>query len=194
MAMVMRPVIFAEEAPDPAKITDYLYLGSIDAAQSEDKLRGFGITHVLNCADDVDCYFPDTFRYMHLKIEDGGQDTSIVDAFQTATHFIETARSSGGVVLVHCLMGINRSATVTLAVLMNLEGWSLAESFDHVVQCRSCVCPFAGNKEKISSWELETRGACSLDDWLPPSLQSKPFMLDPDLDIDACLLGPGDVD
>lgn len=70
-------------------------------------------------------------------------------------------------VLLHCLMGINRSATVAMAVLMKLEGWTLEEAYTHTHRCRRCVAPFAGNKRLIASWELEAFGRSSMPDWLP---------------------------
>eukprot|EP00746_Dinoflagellata_sp_MGD_P003794 gnl/MRDRNA2_/MRDRNA2_107355_c0_seq1.p1 gnl/MRDRNA2_/MRDRNA2_107355_c0~~gnl/MRDRNA2_/MRDRNA2_107355_c0_seq1.p1 ORF type:complete len:161 (+),score=34.26 gnl/MRDRNA2_/MRDRNA2_107355_c0_seq1:85-567(+) len=156
------------DAPDPTKLTDYLFLGSVGAAQDEDQLRDLGISHVVNCANDVECLFPQSFKYLHCEIEDGGDDDSIVDHFKSATDFVETARSSGGIVLVHCMMGINRSATVALAVLMNLEDWTLKRAFEHVHHCRSCVDPFQGNRQKIAAWELQTHSTCSMPDWLSP--------------------------
>merc|ERR1712232_1020542 len=63
-------------------------------------------------------------------------------------------------------MGINRSATVAMAVLMNLEDWTLKEAHDLARSRRSCVQPFPGNKNFIAKWELETRGKSTLPEWL----------------------------
>lgn len=170
MAWVMT-VGFEEEAPDPARLTDFLFLGSMGAAQDDSRLRELGISHVVNCADNVECMFPEHFNYLHCEIEDGGDDDSIVDHFKSATEFVESARTGGGAVLVHCFMGINRSATVALAVLMNLNSWTLKDAFQHVLECRNCIDPFEGNRQKIAAWEFNTRGVCSMPDWLPPQLR-----------------------
>ena len=43
--------------------------------------------------------------------------------------------------LVHCKMGISRSATVTIAYVMKEYGHSLAEALDHVRGRREIVRP-----------------------------------------------------
>jgi len=128
-------------------------------------LEQLGITHVLNVADDVECFYPDAFEYFHCQIADGGFDDAILESFQKATDFVEKARHAGGKVLVHCFMGINRSATVTMAILMNLEGWTLREAHEFVKLQRSCIAPFLGNRQKIAGWELRTRGVCTVPEW-----------------------------
>lgn len=155
---------------DPAAmVTDYLCLGSRVTAADKRYLLDIGVTHILNVADDVECFFQkeNTFEYCHCKIIDGGDDSSIIPAFATAADFVREARAANKRVLVHCWAGVNRSATVTLAVLMELEGMSLNEAFEDVSRKRS-IHPFAGNKRKIAKWEAETRGSCSIPAWLGP--------------------------
>jgi len=153
----------------PAKLRPYLYLGSGKAAQDKAGLEKLGITHILNVADDVDCFHPEHFVYHHVQIVDGGQDASIVACFEGATAFVKDAAAcADNKVLVHCFMGINRSATVAMAVLMNMDGIDLRQAYEHAKLQRSRVEPFQGNKEKIACWELETRQVCSMPEWLPP--------------------------
>jgi len=153
---------------DPAaEITNYLYLGGAEAASDWAHLEELGVTHVLNVADDVDCYFPDKLEYLHLPIVDGGCDDQIVPAFMSAADFVSKVRAADGRVLVHCWGGVNRSATVTMAVLMELEGMTLLEAYHHVSKKRS-VQPFPGNKLKIAKWERDTRGSCSIVEWIEP--------------------------
>lgn len=152
---------------DPAQLTDYLLLGSVSAAQNKDHLQKLGVTHIVNVADDVECFYPRSFEYLHCKVIDGGEDKKIVSWFPDATKFVQGAREAGGKVLVHCLMGINRSATVAMAVLMNIEGLTLDAAYELARSRRGCVSPFPGNRNFIASWELETRSHCSMPDWLP---------------------------
>merc|ERR1712137_829396 len=109
----------------------------------------------------------DSFQYFHCKVEDGGCDDSIVDVFQRAAVYVRSASEKSGKVLVHCRMGINRSSTVAMAVLMIIEDWTLRVAFDHVKSQRACVSPFPGNMQKISAWELQSRGTCTIPTWLP---------------------------
>ena len=74
--------------------------------------------------------------------------------------------ADGRVLLNYCYAGINRSATVAMAVLMNIEGISLQEAWTLIKKRRQLVNPFDGNKAKIAAWEKAERGECSLPDWL----------------------------
>ena len=55
--------------------------------------------------------------------------------------FTEEARSKRCGVLVHCLAGISRSVTVTVAYLMQSLRWSLNDAYDFVKQRKSNVSP-----------------------------------------------------
>jgi len=155
-----------DKSENPAMLLEYLYIGDVHAAREKERLKALGITHILNVADDVESGDDDSFEILHIKIADGGEDYTIVDAFQTATEFVQCARSSNGCVLIHCWMGINRSTTVTLAVIMELEGWTLRQAYEHTKSRRKKASPFAGNKNKIALFEKHTRGECSMPDWI----------------------------
>jgi len=163
----MASVSFEEEAADPAQLASYLWLGSQDAAENQEALDNRGIKHIANVADDVECAHGPPYVYLHCRLIDNGADENIVTAFQTVTDFVREARDQGGAVLIHCLMGMNRSATVAMAVLMNLEGWSLRAAWEHTKKCRSAVSPFPGNRKFLSKWERDTRGTSTMPEWLP---------------------------
>jgi len=152
--------------PPPDQLLEHLYLGDMPNASDLAVLRDLGITHVLNVADDVECYHPDDLIYSHMMIQDGGYDGSIIDAFPIAADFVRNAMNKGGKVLIHCAMGVNRSVTVALAVLMQLQDWSLREAYDHVKARRPCIGPFTGNQHNIATWELEMRSQCTMPEWL----------------------------
>lgn len=152
---------------DPAaELTPYLCLGGRAAAKHLPHLQKLGVTHVLNVADNVECFFPEVLEYLHVKIIDGGYDDRIVDVFEQGATFVRSASTAGGRVFVHCYAGINRSGTVAMAILMLIEGWTLKEAYDHIYPLR-WISPFEGNREKLARWELASRAACSLPEWLP---------------------------
>ena len=57
---------------------------------------------------------------------------------------VDDARSRGGRVLVHCVAGISRSVTVTIAYIMQEFDLSLNDAFDFVKQRKSDVSPNFG--------------------------------------------------
>jgi dual specificity phosphatase 12 len=49
--------------------------------------------------------------------------------FQKAYEFIETQRNLNRNVLVHCYVGVSRSATIVIAYLMQKFGWSMQQAY-----------------------------------------------------------------
>jgi hypothetical protein len=69
--------VFEEFDQHASSMTEYLYLGNKEAASNREWLTEVGITHILNVADDVACFFDQErrFQYLHLAIADVGQTT-----------------------------------------------------------------------------------------------------------------------
>ncbi|XP_066967751.1 dual specificity protein phosphatase 3 isoform X2 [Macrobrachium rosenbergii] len=112
-----------------------LYIGDIGAAKDKAYLQKVGITHVLNTAQgnkfatvDTDgVYYEDVgIKYLGMKLLDI-PTANIAQFFTIGADFIEDALSSGGKVLVHCYMGISRSATIACAFLMLKRNMSALE-------------------------------------------------------------------
>lgn len=55
--------------------------------------------------------------------------------------FTDEARENENGVLVHCLAGISRSVTVTVAYLMQKKNISLNQAYDHVKGCKPNISP-----------------------------------------------------
>jgi protein-tyrosine phosphatase len=144
----------------------FLWLGSGRDAQNLDSLQEYKITHILNVADDVPNYFPDKFVYHNLHVADFGQDKGISRVFESAFKFVEEVKAhEGGRVLVHCAAGINRSATVVVALMMHFEPEAtLADAFRKVLAKRR-ISPFRDNREQLLAWELKVRdGKSSMEE------------------------------
>lgn len=54
---------------------------------------------------------------------------------------VDSAVSSGGNVLVHCLGGISRSSTIIIAYLMLKLGYNLNDAYDYVKSKKSNIAP-----------------------------------------------------
>lgn len=104
-----------------------LSLGDGKDAHDRDLLLGRGITHVLNCAREVPCWYPTDFRYLHLRLRD--PDPSFTDHIERICTFIRRGRRGGGGVLVHCFAGLSRSPSAILAYICS-RGKSLDDALD----------------------------------------------------------------
>jgi hypothetical protein len=115
------------------EIVPGLFLGNRESAFDRERLRAAGITHVVNCAAELPCYFEGEFIYQALGLYD--PDPGLIVCLPDACAFIDDARRSGKV-LVHCVASISRSPAVILAYLCHLgddlEG--AARKFGRVVQ------------------------------------------------------------
>ncbi|XP_028279096.1 dual specificity protein phosphatase 13-like [Parambassis ranga] len=119
-----------------------LYIGNVAAAQSRKTLHKLSITHVLNAAHAKQGsigdqrFYGDTCVYYGIPAEDSNH-FDLSQYFRSAAEFVHKAlKSKDGKVLVHCIMGVSRSATLVLAYLMLQQHLSLRDALRHVVQKR----------------------------------------------------------
>nr|XP_023658747.1 dual specificity protein phosphatase 13-like [Paramormyrops kingsleyae] len=73
--------------------------------------------------------------------------------FYPTAAFIQTALSQKGRVLVHCAMGVSRSATLVLAYLMIRERLPLLEAICTVKKHRH-ICPNSGFLEQLRHLDM----------------------------------------
>lgn len=127
--------------PYPSEIIDdFLYLGDLGNSQTMRQISDVGITHILNMAQELPNKFEDELCYLKLGVGDTINDI-IYPLFEEAVKFISKARESKGKVLVHCSMGVSRSATVTIAYLMKHEKITFEEALEIVKRERSIINP-----------------------------------------------------
>ena len=55
--------------------------------------------------------------------------------------FVEEARTNNKVVLVHCMAGISRSVTITLAYLMKFHRMSMQRAYQYLKDMRPAISP-----------------------------------------------------
>ncbi|KAG9052260.1 tyrosine/serine/threonine protein phosphatase pps1 [Serendipita sp. 407] len=89
-------------------------------------------------------------------VSDDGID-SLRPRFREVCDWIDAARQEGGKVLVHCRVGVSRSATVTIAYVMKHLGLSLVDAYLLVRSRRLSVLiqPNLRLLFNLSSWEVE---------------------------------------
>uniref|UniRef100_A0A3P9A041 Dual specificity protein phosphatase n=2 Tax=Esox lucius TaxID=8010 RepID=A0A3P9A041_ESOLU len=125
-----------------------LYLGDMFMSHDKYGLWRLGITHVLNaahgkvCCKGSDDYYGTTVSYYGVPANDlPSFDLSAF--FYPAAQFIHHALMSGGKVLVHCAVGVSRSATLVLAFLMIHHHYPLLAAV-RLVQQKRWIFPNRG--------------------------------------------------
>ncbi|KAI9440320.1 protein-tyrosine phosphatase-like protein [Lactarius indigo] len=129
-----------------SKIAPRLYLTCRSTASDVAQLTSLGITHVLSVLEDAPT-FPSTvpLRKLHVSISDyDGED--ILTHLPATTSFIRAAlaESPSNRVMVHCAMGISRSATVVIAYLIATSRMTVHEALAAVRARRPIVRPNRG--------------------------------------------------
>ena len=115
----------------PSRILPYMYLGNLGHANNPELLRELGITRILSVGealtwpDDLQAklQWPDENFLMIDKVQDNGVDP-LWGEFERCLKFIEAGKAAGEATLVHCRVGVSRSATICIAEVMNEMGLS----------------------------------------------------------------------
>ncbi|EIN09578.1 phosphotyrosine protein, partial [Punctularia strigosozonata HHB-11173 SS5] len=127
-----------------SEILPRLYLSDFLTALDDSELARLGITHVVSVLRTAPT-FPAHIRTLHVEIDDIATE-DILAHLAVTTAFIKDALAEGPntKVLVHCLMGMSRSATVVCAYLIATTEMVADEAVAFVKERRSIVQPNPG--------------------------------------------------
>ncbi|NXA04914.1 DUS26 phosphatase, partial [Sapayoa aenigma] len=130
-----------------------LYLGDQDIASNRRELAQLRITHVLNASHSkwrggAEYYEGTGIRYLGIEAHDS-PSFDMSPYFYPAADFIHQALNEGpwgrplclppGRILVHCAVGVSRSATLVLAYLMIRHHMPLVEAIKTVKDHRGII-------------------------------------------------------
>ncbi|XP_068922582.1 protein phosphatase Slingshot homolog 3 [Petaurus breviceps papuanus] len=133
-------------------IFPHLYLGSEWNAANLDELQRNRVSHILNVAREIDNFYPELFTYYNVRLWD--EETEQLLPHWKETHrFIEAARTQGSRVLVHCKMGVSRSAATVMAYAMKQYNWGLDQALRHVQELRPIARPNPGFLRQLHTYQ-----------------------------------------
>ncbi|XP_024294388.1 protein phosphatase Slingshot homolog 1 isoform X1 [Oncorhynchus tshawytscha] len=133
-------------------IFDHLYLGSEWNASNLEELQDTGVGYILNVTREIDNFFPGTFSYQNIRVYDE-ETTDLLAHWNETYNFIVKAKKNHSKCLVHCKMGVSRSASTVIAYAMKEYGWSLEKAYNFVKQKRSITRPNAGFMRQLAEYE-----------------------------------------
>lgn len=124
---------------DISKILDNLFLGSAKASRSLDLLRSNGITHIVNIAGRQ--HFPGEFTYKRVHFEDVDDFDEIGKLREIFSWLDEITADRKTKVLVQCMGGMSRSASVVIGYLVWSKTFRLDEAVAFVKTRRPQIRP-----------------------------------------------------
>ncbi|KAH3758221.1 dual specificity protein phosphatase 15 [Pelomyxa schiedti] len=140
----------------PDKIMQGLFLGDERNAYDSETLKQLGVTHVLSVMeiDDIEdhvSHFSADISLSHIHIPD---DTTadLSQHFAAGVEFIHKARAEGGTVLVHCVWGMSRSASIVIAYVMQALSMDFLPALRCVQSERPIVFPNMGFANQLQKY------------------------------------------
>jgi protein-tyrosine phosphatase len=142
------------------QIIPHLFLGNKPAALNLEMLKQYSITHIVNAANEITNFFPNDIQYYNCHLKD---DMTEIVNFDGPHSFIHDAIVTNTNVLVHCLAGASRSATIVIGFLMKYTFIDLQTAFTITKQCRSCVNPNPNYMRQLMQLDISLHGKSSFD-------------------------------
>ncbi|ORX36396.1 hypothetical protein BD324DRAFT_651636 [Kockovaella imperatae] len=161
----------------PSRILPFLYLGNLEHAGNAAMLSALSITHVvsvgeslINCAADTDpmygqigentlsaAYRDGKIQVLDLNdVRDDGNDP-LRPIIARACEWIEAARLTGGKILVHCRVGVSRSASIVMAYMMQYHRLGLMDAYlvTRARRLNVLIQPNLRFYHELFGWEIE---------------------------------------
>lgn len=149
----------------------------------------------MNVTREIDNFFPGTFDYLNIRVYDD-EKTDLLKHWDKTFKYISKAKAKGSKVLVHCKMGVSRSASVVIAYAMKAYNWDFNTAMRHVKDKRNCIKPNSSflsqletyqgildamkNKEKLqrskSETNLKSKGLGLKNDRVLPGSEPTPIV------------------
>ena len=143
-----------------AIIDDKLFLGNWGHGNNVDIIKNLKLTHIINVCQMKTRNFVKNVEYTAIDIEDTS-DANMLQHLDKLCKYIGDALSSKqgntdenkNKVLVHCLAGVSRSATVVIAYLIKYHGMKTDEALKYVKTRRPRVAPNHGFVKQLQQFE-----------------------------------------
>uniref|UniRef100_A0A8C8G1M7 protein-serine/threonine phosphatase n=1 Tax=Oncorhynchus tshawytscha TaxID=74940 RepID=A0A8C8G1M7_ONCTS len=145
-------IVILGQMDSPTEIFDHVYLGSEWNASNLEELQTSGVRYILNVTREIDNFFPGMFEYHNIRVYDE-EATNLLEYWNDTYKFITKAKKAGAKCLVHCKMGVSRSASTVIAYAMKEYGWDLGRAFDYVKERRGVTKPNPSFMKQLEEYQ-----------------------------------------
>ncbi|KIW87954.1 uncharacterized protein Z519_11539 [Cladophialophora bantiana CBS 173.52] len=135
MASIEPPAWLAKlDGSLPSRILPYMYLGNLTHANNPQMLNLLGIRRILSVGEPVSWTEQEVNDWgrenlmMVDRVQDNGIDELTLE-MERCLGFIEQGKQDGTATLVHCRVGVSRSATICIAEVMASQGLSFPRAY-----------------------------------------------------------------
>ena len=131
-----------------------IFLGSINSSYDLDVLKSKGITHIISAILGYDPAFPEDFKYLIVNALDS-ENNNISDVFESCNDFINDALfENNGKVLIHCMAGRSRSATILAAYIIETYGMDVDNVLSLLRNKRKIVEPNSSFLRQLNGYYI----------------------------------------
>tara|TARA_B110000208_G_C11583781_1_gene363558 strand:- start:171 stop:728 length:558 start_codon:yes stop_codon:yes gene_type:complete len=130
-------------------IIDNIYLGSSYNASNKLLLEYYEIKSIVNATANIPNFFENEIDYFNININDNGEDIFTKENLENSYNFICSQPTN---VLVHCVFGRSRSATIVLYYLIRKYKYTIEEALLFLKNKRYYINPsitFINNLKNI---------------------------------------------
>ncbi|XP_062872791.1 protein phosphatase Slingshot homolog 2 [Trichomycterus rosablanca] len=145
-------IVILGQMDSPTEIFDHVFLGSEWNASNLDELQSSGVRYILNVTREIDNFFPGLFEYHNIRVYDE-EATNLLEYWNDTYKFISKAKKAGVKCLVHCKMGVSRSASTVIAYAMKEYGWDLDRAYEHVKERRTVTKPNPSFMKQLEEYQ-----------------------------------------
>uniref|UniRef100_A0A672IAD7 protein-serine/threonine phosphatase n=1 Tax=Salarias fasciatus TaxID=181472 RepID=A0A672IAD7_SALFA len=145
-------IVILGQMDSPTEIFEHVYLGSEWNASNLEELQNSGVRYILNVTREIDNFFPGMFEYHNIRVYDE-EATNLLEYWNDTYKFITKAKKAGAKCLVHCKMGVSRSASTVIAYAMKEYGWDLDTAFDYVKDKRAVTKPNPSFMKQLEEYQ-----------------------------------------
>jgi len=147
---------YRDDTFEATQIIENLWVGDIRSPCNKQSLIENNIDMIVSAVYGATAHHPFNFNYEKANLRDVSNE-NIIDEFDRLLPKIREEVQSGKGVLVHCMQGASRSATIVAAYLISYHNMSASEALSFMKKKRSCVNPNEGYRNQLVQYEERIR-------------------------------------
>ena len=127
----------------PNSITEVfpnIYIGNLATIYDKKLLDDLAIKNIISAVAGIDQPYPTNYNYLNIELIDSEYE-NIVSHFNKSNNFIQKSLDNNEKILIHCICGVSRSATLVIAYLLSIKYNNLQNILDELRIKRDIINP-----------------------------------------------------